>query len=83
MTDQQKKIASIIANHLGREPEEVTEEKHLMNDLGADSLDTVELVMAMEAEFNLEISDEDAEQILTVGDFLRFIEKALGPAVSV
>jgi acyl carrier protein len=61
----QDKVKSIIAEQLGVKPEEVTPEASFVDDLGADSLDTVELVMALEEEFGIEIPDEDAEKILT------------------
>ena len=64
----------IVADHLGVEEEKVTEEASFIDDLGADSLDTVELVMACEEEFGSEISDSEAEKILTVGDAIKFIE---------
>ena len=63
-----------IAEHLGVEETKVTEEANFIDDLGADSLDTVELVMAFEEEFGSEISDSEAEKILTVGDAIKFIE---------
>ena len=65
----------IIAEQLGVEEEEVTLEAHFVEDLGADSLDTVELVMALEEEFEIEIPDEDAEKILTVGKALDYIKE--------
>ena len=68
------KIRKIVADHLGIEEAKVTEESSFIDDLGADSLDTVELVMAFEEEFGSEISDSDAEKILTVGDAVKFIE---------
>ena len=61
-------------NHLGIDESKVTEESSFIDDLGADSLDTVELVMAFEEEFGSEISDSEAEKILTVGDAIKFIE---------
>ena len=64
----------MVADHLGIEETKVTEEANFIDDLGADSLDTVELVMAFEEEFGSEISDNEAEKILTVGDAIRFIE---------
>ncbi|XDD45648.1 acyl carrier protein [Leptospira sp. WS39.C2] len=73
-----EKIKSIIVEQLGVDESEVTPEAHFINDLGADSLDTVELVMALEEEFGVEISDEDAEKIQTVGDVIKFIEKLKG-----
>ncbi|MCW7468254.1 MULTISPECIES: acyl carrier protein [Leptospira] len=72
------KIKSIIVEQLGVDESEVTPEAHFINDLGADSLDTVELVMALEEEFGVEISDEDAEKIQTVGDVIKFIDKLKG-----
>jgi len=66
--DLASKIKKIVADHLGVDEAKVTEEASFLDDLGADSLDTVELVMAFEEEFGSEISDSDAEKILTVGD---------------
>ena len=68
------KVKSMVAEHLGVEDTKVTEEANFIDDLGADSLDTVELVMAFEEEFGSEISDSEAEKILTVGDAVKFIE---------
>ena len=68
------KVKNIVADHLGVEEEKVTNESSFIDDLGADSLDTVELVMAFEEEFGSEISDSEAEKILTVGDAIKFIE---------
>ena len=68
------KIKKMVADHLGIEESKVVEEANFIDDLGADSLDTVELVMAFEEEFGSEISDSDAEKILTVGDAIKFIE---------
>ncbi len=73
-----EKIKSIIVEQLGVDESEVNPEAHFINDLGADSLDTVELVMALEEEFGVEISDEDAEKIQTVGDVIKFIDKLKG-----
>ena len=67
-------IEGIIVEQLGVDPEEVTLEASFVNDLGADSLDTVELVMALEEAFKIEISDEDAEKIHSVGDAVRYIQ---------
>ena len=67
-------VKRIVVDHLGVEEAKVTEEASFIDDLGADSLDTVELVMAFEEEFGSEISDSDAEKILTVGDAVKFIE---------
>jgi len=68
------KVKKIVADHLGVDEVKVTEEASFIDDLGADSLDTVELVMAFEEEFGSEISDNEAEKILTVGDAVKFIE---------
>ena len=72
--DVTKRVKKIVADHLGIEDAKVTEEASFIDDLGADSLDTVELVMAFEEEFGSEISDSEAEKILTVGDAIKFIE---------
>jgi len=74
MSDVAEKVKKIIVEHLGVDEGKVTEEASFIDDLGADSLDTVELVMAFEEEFGAEISDQEAEKILTVGDAVRFIE---------
>ena len=76
MSDVSEKIKKIIVDHLGVDASKVTDDASFIDDLGADSLDTVELVMAFEEEFGAEISDSDAEKILTVGDAIKFIEKA-------
>ena len=68
------KVKKMVADHLGVEEVKVTDEASFIDDLGADSLDTVELVMAFEEEFGSEISDSEAEKILTVGDAIKFIE---------
>ncbi len=70
-----EKVKSIIVEQLGAKPEEVVPSASFVNDLGADSLDTVELVMALEEEFGIEIPDEDAEKIITVDDAVKYIEK--------
>ena len=64
----------MVADHLGIDETKVVDEANFIDDLGADSLDTVELVMAFEEEFGSEISDSEAERILTVGDAIKFIE---------
>jgi acyl carrier protein len=69
------KVKEIIINELGVDPEKVTPEASFVDDLGADSLDTVELVMAFEEEFTIDIPDEDAEQMRTVGEAISYIEK--------
>jgi acyl carrier protein len=70
----EEKVKGIIMEQLGVDAEEVTPEASFINDLGADSLDTVELVMALEEAFKIEISDEDAEKIATVADAVKYIE---------
>ena len=72
--DISSKVKKIVADHLGIDEAKVTDEASFIDDLGADSLDTVELVMAFEEEFGSEISDSEAEKILTVGDAIKFIE---------
>ena len=75
MSEVADKVKKIIAEHLGIEDmSKITDDAKFIDDLGADSLDTVELVMAFEEEFGSEISDSDAEKILTVGDAVKFIE---------
>ncbi|MBN8220798.1 MAG: acyl carrier protein [Turneriella sp.] len=69
------KVKKIIAEQLGVDEGEINNESHFIDDLGADSLDTVELVMALEEEFGIEIPDEDAEKIQTVGDVQKYIEE--------
>ena len=76
MSEVGDKIKKIIVDHLGVDAEKVTDEASLIDDLGADSLDTVELVMAFEEEFGAEISDSEAEKILTVGDAIKFVENS-------
>ncbi|MCI4667018.1 MAG: acyl carrier protein [Bacteroidia bacterium] len=77
MTSEQiaSKVTEIIVDKLGVEPTEVTAEASFANDLGADSLDTVELIMEFEKVFNLSIPDEDAEKIVTVGDSITYLQK--------
>jgi acyl carrier protein len=70
---QQDQVKEIIANQLGVEPDKVTPEAKFVEDLGADSLDTVELIMAFEEQFGMEIPDEDAEKLRTVGDAIEYI----------
>ena len=74
MADVEAKVKDIIINELGVEAEKVTPEASFVEDLGADSLDTVELVMAFEEEFGMEIPDEEAEKLQTVGDAIKYIQ---------
>ena len=74
----EEKVKEIIAKQLGVNPAEVTPEASFVEDLGADSLDTVELVMAFEEAFNIEIPDEDAEKIAKVKDAIEYIKKKQG-----
>ncbi len=69
-----ERVKSIVVDKLGVEPEKVTEEASFISDLGADSLDTVELIMDFEKEFNATIPDEEAEKIKTVGDAIAYLE---------
>ena len=75
MSDIAERVKKIVVENLGVEAEKVTENANFIDDLGADSLDTVELVMAFEEEFNVEIPDDAAETIVTVGDAIKFLEK--------
>ena len=74
MSDIGERVKKIVVDHLGVEPEKVTDQASFIDDLGADSLDTVELVMAFEEEFGCEIPDDAAEKIVTVKDAVSFIE---------
>ena len=76
MSEIGERVKKIVVEHLGVEPEKVVDNASFIDDLGADSLDTVELVMAFEEEFGTDIPDEEAEKILTVQDAVSFIEKA-------
>lgn len=75
MSEIADKVKGIVVEHLGVDADKVTENASFIDDLGADSLDTVELVMAFEEAFGVEIPDDAAETILTVGDAIRFLEK--------
>ena len=74
----EERVKKIIVDQLGVKEEQVKPEASFVDDLGADSLDTVELVMALEEEFNIEIPDEDAENIRTVGEAIEYIKQHLG-----
>jgi acyl carrier protein len=78
MDDIASKVRAIIADQLMVDPDEVTDEASFVEDLGADSLDTVELIMEFEDEFAVEISDEDAEKISTVGEAIVYMSKIMG-----
>jgi len=70
-----QRVRDIIVEQLGVKPDQVTPEAKFIEDLGADSLDTVELIMALEEEFGIEVPDEQAEKLLTVGDVIKYIEE--------
>jgi len=74
MSDIEERVKKIVVEQLGVSEDQVTREASFVDDLGADSLDTVELVMALEEEFDCEILDEDAEKITTVEDAIKYIE---------
>ena len=76
MSDVAERVKKIVIQHLGVDAEKVVENTDFIDDLGADSLDRVELVMAFEEEFGVEIPDDAAESIVTVGDAVKFVEKA-------
>ena len=78
MSDLDDKVINIIVEELGVERDKVTNEASFMEDLGADSLDTVELVMAFEKEFDVDIPDEEAEKLRTVGDALQYLHDKMG-----
>jgi acyl carrier protein len=75
MAALEEKVKQIIVDQLGVDANEVTPEANFIEDLGADSLDTVELVMAFEEEFDIEIPDEDAEKMMTVGQAIEYLQK--------
>ena len=76
MSDVADRVKKIVIEHLGVDADKVVDNANFIEDLGADSLDTVELVMAFEEEFGVEIPDDAAETIVTVGDAIRFLDKA-------
>jgi acyl carrier protein len=78
MSNVEEKVKDIIVEELGVEREKLTSEASFMEDLGADSLDTVELVMAFEKEFDIDIPDEDAEKLRTVGDAMNYLHEKIG-----
>ena len=78
MSDISERVKKIVVEHLGVEADKVTDSASFIDDLGADSLDTVELVMAFEEEFGIEIPDEAAEKILSVKDAVDYIKNAIG-----
>ncbi|HAA77233.1 TPA: acyl carrier protein [Candidatus Latescibacteria bacterium] len=75
--DNQQKVIDLIVDQLGVDADNVEPEAHFIDDLGADSLDTVELVMAFEEEFDIEIPDDDAEKLETVGNAIEYLNKRL------
>ena len=77
MSDTLERVRKIVIDHLDAAPDKVTEKASFIDDLGADSLDNVELVMAFEEEFDIEIPDDAAEHIQTVGDAVKFIDEKL------
>ncbi len=79
MPDYAAKVKEIIIEKLGVDAEKVTEDASFVEDLGADSLDTVELVMDFEEEFDLEIPDEEAEKLVTVGSAIKYLQEKLEP----
>ena len=78
MSNVEDRVKDIIVEELGVEREKLTGEASFMEDLGADSLDTVELVMAFEKEFDIDIPDEDAEKLRTVGDAMNYLHEKIG-----
>jgi acyl carrier protein len=78
MSDVAERVKKIVVEHLGVDEAKVTENASFIDDLGADSLDTVELVMAFEKEFDIDIPDEDAEKLRTVGDAMNYLHQKIG-----
>jgi acyl carrier protein len=78
MSNVEEKVKDIIVEELGVEREKLTSDASFMDDLGADSLDTVELVMAFEKEFDIDIPDEEAEKLRTVGDAMSYLHEKIG-----
>ena len=77
MSDTLERVRKIVIDHLDADPDKVTEKASFIDDLGADSLDNVELVMAFEEEFDIEIPDEDAEKLTTVGEAMNYVKSKL------
>ncbi len=77
MSSTSEKVKEIVVNQLGVSPDQATDDAKFIEDLGADSLDQVELIMALEEEFGADIPDEDAEKLTTVGDAIKYIEDNL------
>ena len=75
MSDVAERVKKIVVEHLGVDAEKVNPEASFIDDLGADSLDTVELVMAFEEEFGIDVPDEEAEKLQSVGDVIRYVEE--------
>jgi len=75
-----ERVIDIVSNQLGVSKDQITEETHFVNDIGADSLDTVELVMELEEEFDINIPDDAAEKIQTVGEAIKYIDEAVSQA---
>ena len=78
MSEIKQKVTEIIVSKLGVEETQITEEANFTKDLGADSLDTVELIMELEKQFDIAIDDSDAEKIQTVGDVIKYLNEKLG-----
>ena len=78
MSDVEEKVKDIIVEELGVEREQLKSDASFLEDLGADSLDTVELVMAFEKEFDIDIPDEEAEKLRTVGDAMNYLHQKIG-----
>ena len=78
MAGIEERVKDLVVEQLGVSPDQVTNDASFVDDLGADSLDTVELVMAFEEEFDVEIPDEDAEKMTTVGDAIAYLEQRVG-----
>lgn len=80
MASVKERVIDIVSNQLGVSKDQITEETHFVNDIGADSLDTVELVMELEEEFDITIPDDAAEKIQTVGEAIKYIDEEVSQA---